>query len=99
MRRLSTPSAPSSPAIEFTNDTTGSTNYGWVELATASTTGFFPATIVGYGYENTGAPITVGQVASAPVPEPTTTAALGLGVLSLGAAGVRRWRKAKQAVA
>ena len=82
--------------IKFKNDTTGVVNYGWVELVTTSTTGF-PATIVGYAYENTGAAITVGQIAS--VPEPGTTAALGFGALSLGAAGVRRWRKSKQAVA
>ncbi len=82
--------------IEFQNDTTGATNYGWVELATTGTTGF-PASIVGYAYDNAGGAIVVGQTTS--VPEPGTTAALGLGALSLGAAGVRRWRKSKQAVA
>ena len=82
--------------ISFTNDTTGVTNYGWVELVTTAGTGF-PATIVGYGYENTGAGITAGQIAS--VPEPGTNAALAIGALSLGAVGVRRWRNGKQAVA
>ena len=80
--------------IEFINDTTGATNYGWVEMVTTSATGF-PASIVGYAYNNTGGSITVGQITS--VPEPGTTAALALGALSLGAVGVRRWRKDKQA--
>ena len=79
--------------IEFKNDGTGATNYGWVELETTATTGF-PAEIVGYAYDSSGAPIAAGAV-----PEPTTAAALGLGALSLGAAGVRCWRKGKQAVA
>ena len=82
--------------IEFTNDTTGATNYGWVEFTTTSTTGF-PATIVGYAYDNTGGSIVVGQTTS--VPEPGTTAAMGLGALSLGAVGLRRWRKNKQPAA
>ena len=79
--------------IEFINDNTGATNYGWVELETTATTGF-PAEIVGYAYDNSGASIVAGAV-----PEPTTVAALGFGALSLGAAGLRRWRKDKQVVA
>jgi MYXO-CTERM domain-containing protein len=39
------------------------------------------------------APITVGAI-----PEPET-AAVGLGALALGAAGLRRWRKKKQQAA
>jgi hypothetical protein len=78
--------------IEFQNDNTGAVNYGWVELQTTATTGF-PATIVGYAYDNSGAPIAAGAV-----PEPGTTAALALGALSLGAVGLRRWRLARQVV-
>ena len=84
--------------VKFRNDTTLGIDYGWVEFVTTSTTGF-PATIIGYAYNNTtGGAIAAGQIINA-VPEPTTTAALGFGALSLGAAGVRRWRKARQAVA
>ena len=84
--------------VKFTNDTTLGTDYGWVEFVTTSATGF-PATIIGYAYNNTtGGAIAAGQIINA-VPEPTTSAALGFGALSLGAAGLRRWRKAKQAVA
>ncbi len=79
--------------LEFLNETTGATDYGWLRLNTTGTTGF-PATITGYAYENTGAAIFAGAV-----PEPGTNAALALGALSLGAAGVRRWRQSKQAVA
>lgn len=82
--------------VEFVNENTGATNYGWVSINTTAATGF-PATITGYAYENTGAGIMAGQTSS--VPEPTTMATLGLGVLCLGAAGIRRWRKTKQAIA
>lgn len=75
--------------VRFTNESTGATDYGYVHLQTTGATGF-PATILDYAYENTGAAITV-------VPEPTTTATLALGVLTLGAAGVRRWRQARPA--
>ncbi len=82
--------------LKFVNTTTSAVNYGWIQFQTTATTGF-PATILGYAYENTGGAITAGQVVA--VPEPSTTMALGLGALSLGAAGVRRWRKARLAVA
>ena len=77
--------------IHFLNEATGVLNYGYVELKTTGATGF-PATILSYGYENTGAALTIPGA----VPEPTTLAALGLGALALGASGVRRWRRAKQ---
>ena len=80
--------------IHFLNEATGAVNYGYVELSTTATTGF-PATILSYGYDNTGKDIVIPGA----IPEPGTTAALSLGALSLGAAGVRRWRKNKQAVA
>jgi hypothetical protein len=82
--------------VEFLNENTGATNYGWVSISTTAATGF-PATITGYAYENAGGSIMAGQTSN--VPEPTTMATLGLGLLCLGAAGIRRWRKAKQAIA
>ena len=71
--------------IHFTNEVTGVLNYGYVELKTTGATGF-PATILSYGYENTGTPLTVPAYTA--VPEPTTTAAFGLGALALGAVAV-----------
>ncbi len=75
--------------VRLTNSMTNVTNYGWVHLNTTGTTGF-PATIVDYAYEDSGASITAGQV-----PEPTTFALLG--VMAAGALGVRAWRKRKAA--
>ena len=81
--------------LRFKNDTTAGTDYGWIEFVTTSATGF-PATIVGYAYNNTtGGSIAVGQITN--VPEPGTTAALGLGALALGAVSVRRLRLSRQA--
>lgn len=83
--------------IKFTNEPASfSINYGWIQLTTGSTTGF-PATIIGYAFDNTGAALTAGQTAA--VPEPATTVVLGLGALALGASGVRRWRRGKSITA
>jgi hypothetical protein len=68
---------------------TNATNFGWVHLNTTGTTGF-PATIVDYAYEDSGASIMAGQM-----PEPSTFALLG--VMAAGALGVRAWRKRKAA--
>ncbi|WOO39811.1 hypothetical protein [Rubellicoccus peritrichatus] len=69
----------------------GTTLYGWAEviLTEGGDTGTFE--IVQWAYEDTGANIQTGAV-----PEPAAVAT-GLGVLALGAAGLRRWRKAKRA--
>lgn len=80
--------------IHFLNESTNALNYGYVELKTTGTGGF-PATILSYGYDNTGAAITIPNA----VPEPTTNVALGLGALALGAVGVRRMRQRRQAAA
>ena len=80
--------------FSFLNETTGVTDYGWVRFSISTTFTAQPRSIVGYAYDNTGAAIAVGAI-----PEPTTTAALGLGVLALGAVSVRRMRQNKQAVA
>jgi hypothetical protein len=63
--------------------------YGWVELSE-----HFPAsggpevTIFGYAYDNTGAPVATGIV-----PEPASGSLLAFGAMTLGAAGVRNWRR------
>lgn len=80
--------------LSFFNEATGVINYGWVRVATtapdaAAGTRGLPAFFIDYAYENTGAPIQAGAV-----PEPaTTTAMLGLGALTLGTTGLRRWRR------
>ena len=63
--------------------------YGWVELSE-----HFPAsggpevTIFGYAYDNTGAAIGTGIV-----PEPASGSLLAFGAMTLGAAGIRNWRR------
>lgn len=73
--------------VKFTNESTGVVDYGYVHLSTTAGTGF-PASILDYAYENTGTAITIPTAA---VPEPGTVAALG--ALSLGAVGLRSWRR------
>lgn len=66
----------------------GATNYGYMTIQTTATTGF-PATIRGWTFENSGAPIVVTAV-----PEPSTVALLAL---AGGAVGVRAWRRRQTA--
>ena len=75
--------------FKFTPDATKL--YGWAEviLTNGSPAGSFE--IVRWAYEGTGANIKTGQV-----PEPAG-AATGLGLLALGAAGVRRMRRPQAA--
>jgi hypothetical protein len=73
--------------FRFLNEATGIVNFGYAQFSTTGPGGF-PATIVRYAYENTGAGITV-------VPEPTTFALFG--VMAAGALGVRVWRSRKAA--
>ncbi|MGA9335282.1 MAG: hypothetical protein WBV39_13470 [Rudaea sp.] len=46
--------------FRFVNEATSAINYGWIELTTTGPISGFPATIVRYVYDNTGAGITVG---------------------------------------
>jgi hypothetical protein len=69
--------------------------YGWVELSLANTAGNDAApdiAIEGYAWDTTGAHLASGQV-----PEPSSTALLALGALTLGAKGLRSWRKNRPA--
>lgn len=77
--------------VKFLNETTSVVDYGYVHFQTTGTTGF-PATILDYSYDNTGAAITI-----AAVPEPSTVALLG--TMAVGAVGVRQWRRRKQLTA
>ncbi len=67
--------------------------FGWINLSlTYPGTGKFPeVTIFGYAYDDTGAMLATG--AGAVVPEPAPMALLALGALTLGANGLRSWRR------
>jgi len=62
--------------------------FGWIRVTGGPTAGF-PATIVDWAYEDTGAGILTG---AGIVPEPSS---LALGCLAAGAAGVAAWRRRK----
>jgi len=75
----------------------GLTDYGWVQLSYSVGTdpGSGPdLTIIDYAWNNSGALLPAGDTG---VPEPSTAGLMGLGALALGAAGLRRWRKSRQA--
>jgi hypothetical protein len=82
----------------------GQTKYGWVEYNVAVTNANSPLasdgpniTIVKYAWQSTGnTVIAAGDVGGAAVPEPGAFAESALGILMLGAVGIRRWRKSKQ---
>ena len=78
--------------VKFFNEANSTTDYGYVHLTTTTGSGF-PATILDWGYEDTGAAITIPSA----VPEPTTTAIAAVGALALGAQGLRRWRQQRAA--
>jgi hypothetical protein len=85
-------------AFEFKDSSVTGTplRYGWVGLGLVngnlSGGGNYPAlTISGWAYDNTGAQIPMG------VPEPGSVSLLALGALTLGAVGVRSWRRNRAA--
>jgi hypothetical protein len=73
--------------IKFT-DASSNLLYGWIRITGGATTGI-PATIVDWGYENSGGGILTG---AGIIPEPSSAA---LGCLAAGAAGLAAWRKRK----
>ena len=76
-------------AFRFSDTTHGGrATFGWVNLSL----GFGPVgpdvTIFEYAYDNAGEEIRMGAV-----PEPSPMALMALGALTLGASGVRSWRR------
>jgi len=84
----------------FKNTELDLVNYGWIHIQSVTQT---PGTVSGmsvtfdkWGYQDDGTPIGAGQITV--VPEPTTTASLAMaGALVSGAAGLRSWRKRRDA--
>jgi hypothetical protein len=72
--------------FRFRNESTASTNYGYMFIENTGPTGF-PATIRGWVYEDSGAAITV-------VPEPGTYAMMLAGLAAVGGLVARRRRAA-----
>jgi hypothetical protein len=78
--------------VGFRFTPSGTTLYGWAEVRL--TEGENPRfDVFRWAYEDSGNAISVGAV-----PEPAETAG-GLGLLALGAAGLRHWRRKRQATA
>ncbi len=73
--------------VEFKDDSNRDL-FGWIRI-TGGATGAFPATIVDWAYDDSGAGIQTGVV-----PEPSAAA---LGCLAAGAAGLAAWRRRKAA--
>ncbi|MFL6711294.1 MAG: PEP-CTERM sorting domain-containing protein [Massilia sp.] len=77
--------------FSFKNESTGKTNYGWALLSTTfknNNNAGFPAAILGYAFDDSGAGIRV--AATSVVPEPGSFALFGLGALAMGAIARRR---------
>jgi hypothetical protein len=70
--------------VQFANEGTGVNNFGWLKVTFGATLG--SRAITEYAYENTGAPINIGQITA--VPEPSTFA-----LLAAGAAGLYAMRR------
>jgi hypothetical protein len=87
-------------AFEFKDSTQAGSpmRFGWVQVGLANSdllSGEGPqVTIFGYAWDNTGAQVPMGQ---RPVPEPGSMTLLAFGAMALGAKGVRKWRRGREA--
>lgn len=79
--------------FRFYNENTAATNYGYLTMTNTATNGF-PATILGWSYDDSGAAITVSAV-----PEAPTSLMLTAGALALGAVQLRKLRRQRKQAA
>jgi hypothetical protein len=94
----------SAGATPFTNeyylfyfeDSSNAKHYGWI-LGSLTSNSYH---LTSYAYETTaGVTIAAGDTVGSTVPEPSSLALGAMGALVLGAAGVRKWKKDRQAKA
>ena len=70
--------------------------YGWIDLGLENANGAIPkVTIFGYAYGDPEVPIPTGATV---IPEPAPVALLAIGALTLGAKGLRAWRRNRAAI-
>ncbi len=83
-------------AFKFVNGNTGQTGYGWMYGSLTGTYANKTYDLISYAYDDTGAEIPMG--ATNPVPEPGSLALCAMAALVAGAAGMRRFKYAKNAM-
>ena len=77
--------------VQFTNESTAATDYAWVQVHLGASFTDAARAIIGYAYDNSGAPIVAGATG---VPEPSSLALLSLGAVGLVARRRQRLRVA-----
>ncbi len=82
--------------LGFRFDNVSGTHYGWSKINIDLNGPNSSFTIKEWAYESVpNASITVGATAAA-IPEPSTNVMMGLSLLAMGVAGVRRWRETRK---
>ena len=85
-------------AFKFADSTQGNAlRYGWIKVSLANSQGNANGpdlTITSWAYDTTGVQLPTGSLG---VPEPSPVALLALGALTMGAKGLRSWRRNRPA--